>query len=98
MPNHVHVLFQLRGDQQLEKVVQSWKGFTARQINKLLVRSGKFWQQESWDTLLRGVAHLERCLSHIQQNPSKANLKTGEYVLYEAPGFRDAMGMTGDLE
>lgn len=93
MPNHVHVLFQLRETHPLEKVAQSWKGFTAREINKQLGRSGQFWQQESWDTLLRGMPHLERCLSYIQQNPSKANLKAGEYVHYEARGFREAIGM-----
>lgn len=98
MPNHVHVLFQLREAQQLEKVAQSWKGFTARQINKFLGRTGALWQQESWDTLLRGLPHLDRCLSYIRQNPSKANLKSGEYVLYEAPEFREAMGLVDPLE
>ncbi|MEQ1842716.1 MAG: transposase [Verrucomicrobiales bacterium] len=98
MPNHVHVLFQLRENHLLEKVAQSWKGFTARQINKSLGRTGRLWQQESWDTLLRGLPHLERCLSYIQQNPSKANLKSGEYVLYEAPGFREAIGMDDSME
>jgi hypothetical protein len=91
-------LFQLRETHLLEKVAQSWKGFTARQINKSLGRTGRLWQQESLDTLLRGLPHLERCLSYIQQNPSKANLKSGEYVLYEAPGFREAIGMDDSME
>lgn len=98
MPNHVHVLFQLRDGMKLEKVAQSWKGFSAREINKLLGRTGTLWQQESWDTLLRGMAHLERCLSYIRQNPSTAKLKAGEYALYEAPGFRESIGLAKDWE
>lgn len=94
MPNHVHVLFQLRESHRLEKVTQSSKGYTALELNKLLGRKGTFWQAENWDTLLRGTAHLDRCLSYIHQNPAKANLQAGEYVLYEAPGFRETMGIT----
>lgn len=89
MPNHVHALFQLRGNWKLEVVNQSLKGYTAREINKILGRRGALWQQEGFDHLLRGVPQLDRCLSYIQQNPEKARLKPGEYIHYEAPGFGD---------
>jgi type I restriction enzyme R subunit len=40
MPNHVHVLFQPAPTHEMPDIVQSWKGFTARAINKLEARSG----------------------------------------------------------
>jgi hypothetical protein len=30
----------------LEKIILSWKGFTARRINALLGRTGGFWQRD----------------------------------------------------
>jgi putative transposase len=44
MPNHVHALFVQNPEWPLEKLIQSWKRFTAREINKLLDRSGSLWQ------------------------------------------------------
>lgn len=95
MPNHVHVLFQLRDAATLESVTHSWKSYTAKQINAFLGRSGTLWQQESWDHLLRGVSHLDRCLSYIRLNPSQAKLPPGNFLYYEAPGFRECAGLDG---
>jgi putative transposase len=89
MPNHVHVLWQLRGETKLESVTHSVKSYSAGEINKVLGRRGAFWQQEGFDHLLRGIPHLERCLSYIQQNPEKSHLKPNEYIYYETPDFRN---------
>ena len=97
MPNHVHALFQLRNAAALESVTHSWKSYSAKQINKTLGRSGTLWQQESWDHLLRGIPHLDRCLSYIALNPKQAKLPPGEFLYYEAPGFREFAGL-GDPE
>ena len=40
MPNHVHALFVQNLEWPLEKLLQSWKRFTTREINKLLGRAG----------------------------------------------------------
>src|SRR4029077_8626429 len=58
MPNHVHVLFRLRAGEALEKVVHSWKSFTAKEINRArergrLARTGQVWQEEYWDRMIR---------------------------------------------
>ena len=89
MPNHVHALFLLRGATKLEDVTQSIKSYTANEINKTLGRRGSLWQQEGFDHLLRGVPQLEGCATYIRRNPEDANLKPGEFIHYEAPGFRD---------
>ncbi len=75
MPNHVHVIFRLLGDQSIESIMMSWKGFTARKINQLLKRTGQFWQRESYDTIARDCGHLAKAVAYIGANSAKAGLK-----------------------
>ena len=84
MPNHVHAVFVLNPAWPLEKIILSWKGFTARRINPLIGRTGNFWQRDYFDRLVRDVRHLANCLRYIRRNPSKAGLHAGEFVLYES--------------
>lgn len=83
MPNHVHVLFRPRGKNKLRGILQSWKGFTSREINKRLGRRGALWQEDYWDRLVRSYAHFEYYFGYIKENPKKAGLKPGEYIYYE---------------
>lgn len=87
MPNHVHVLLQLRGTHQIQTVIGRLKSYTALQINRKLSREGPLWQQENWDRILRGAADLSRCFQYIKANPSKAGLSPDEFVYYGRPGF-----------
>jgi REP element-mobilizing transposase RayT len=73
MANHVHVLFwpQVR----LSKITKAIKGFTAREANRLLGRTGEpFWQEESFDHWVRGDEEFNRIAHYIEQNPVKAGL------------------------
>ena len=75
MPNHVHVLVRPLGTQLLDQIVQSWKGFTAREANKLLNRTGDaFWAREYYDHLVRDNAERARLADYIHDNPVKAGL------------------------
>jgi REP element-mobilizing transposase RayT len=84
MPNHVHAVFVQNAAWPLEKVILSWKGFTARRINALLGRTGGFWQRDYFDRLVRGGKHLANCIRYIRRNPIKAHLRDGEFILYES--------------
>ncbi|HMJ89024.1 MAG TPA: transposase [Candidatus Acidoferrum sp.] len=45
MPNHVHVIVRPEGEHLLDEILQSWKGYTGREANKVLARTGQnFWQ------------------------------------------------------
>jgi putative transposase len=73
MPNHVHVLATSR----IEAVrwVGSLKGVTARRANLLLGMSGKpFWQDESYDHLVRSGEEFSRIRRYIENNPVSAGL------------------------
>ena len=84
MPNHVHALFVQNSEWPLEKLIQSWKRFTAREINNLVGRSGNLWQRDYFDRLVRDEKHFANCVRYIRRNPEKAHLREGQYVLYES--------------
>jgi carbamoylphosphate synthase large subunit/REP element-mobilizing transposase RayT len=81
MPNHVHVLVRLAGGQTLADILHSWKSFSAKAINQLLERTGRLWQEESYDRIVRGWNELVRYRGYIVRNPEKARLRKGEFVL-----------------
>ena len=56
-------------------MLQSVKGFTARQANLILGRTGeRFWQAESYDRWVRNEAEFDRISRYIEENPVKAGL------------------------
>ena len=74
MPNHVHVLIETRESYQLSKVVQGWKSFTARLINRHLGRTGTMWMRDYFDRYIRDDHHLAAAIAYIHDNPLKAGL------------------------
>jgi REP element-mobilizing transposase RayT len=82
MPNHVHLLVGLPCEGQLLSQCRSWKRFTATEINKRLGRRGVFWQDESFDHLVRTPEELEHYQRYIAENPVKARLSEGSCFHY----------------
>ncbi len=58
----------------LSKLLNEWKGSTARAANLLLGRTGHFWEREYFDTLIRNEDHFKRALRYTENNPVKAVL------------------------
>jgi len=81
MPNHVHLLACLIGETDLESQCESWKRFMATKINRTLGRTGKFWQAESFDHLVRSPEQFAYLQNYIAENPRKAGLQPGMYLL-----------------
>jgi len=50
------------------------KSFSSKACNKILGRTGQFWQKESFDRLVRDETELRRILVYILQNPVKYSL------------------------
>jgi REP element-mobilizing transposase RayT len=73
MPNHVHVLIEVLPGHSLGDI-SSWKRYTARHANRLLNRTGGFWQIDYWDRFIRDERHLTATLDYIDLNPVKAGL------------------------
>src|SRR5260370_19186756 len=73
MPNHVHLL--MTALVAVSKVMQSLKRFTATQGNRTLGRTGSpFWQDESYDRLVRNEREFQQIAHYIEMNPVKSGL------------------------
>ena len=73
MPNHVHLLVTQRVP--ATRWLGPLKGFTAHQANQILSRHGHpFWQDESYDRLVRDGQEFRRIQRYIEYNPVKAGL------------------------
>ena len=58
----------------LGAIMQSLKGYTAREANKILNRTGQFWEIESYDHQIRHAEELARIVKYVLNNPVKAGL------------------------
>jgi REP element-mobilizing transposase RayT len=73
MSNHVHML--IRPFIELPRITKVIKGFTAREANKILRRTGqRFWQDESFDHWVRNEDEFYRIVRYIENNPVRAGL------------------------
>ena len=73
MPNHVHLLFTPHVN--VSRLLGSLKGASAKRANLLLGRTGRpFWQDESYDHLVRNDEELRRIQRYIENNPVLAGL------------------------
>jgi type I restriction enzyme R subunit len=82
MPNHVHLLAAFVNEDSMLEQCESWKHYTARQINQQIKGEGRFWQQDGFDHLVRTIEHFEAFRRYIAANPTKARLKRREYRHY----------------
>ena len=87
MPNHVHVVLKLSPGEELEKVLHSWKSFTAHQMNKLSGETGSIWQKESYDHLVRDGEDLRNQVAYVLDNPRKAGLSGWKWLGCSYEGF-----------
>lgn len=97
MPNHVHVLVEPLAGNGLIAIVHSWKSFVANGANRLLKRSGAFWQPEYYDHLIRDEADYAHAVRYIEQNPVKAGLMNWRWVSRDT-GFQPVEPLQHGLE
>ena len=93
MPNHVHVVVEMLPGFPLAQVVHAWKSYTSREANKVLHRTGHFWQREYYDRYIRDDRHLESVIAYVERNPVKAGLAVvAEEWAFSSARFRREMG------
>jgi REP element-mobilizing transposase RayT len=91
MPNHVHVLITPWAP--VPKIMHSLKGYTAREANFSLDRTGSpFWQRESYDHWVRD-GEFERIKRYIELNPVRAGLVAEAHSFpWSSAARREAVG------
>jgi REP element-mobilizing transposase RayT len=95
MPNHVHLL--ITPLVPASRIMHSLKKGTAREGNRVLGLTGQpFWQDESYDRLVRDGMEFDRIKYYIENNPVKAGLAaTAEEFLWSSgrPICQSAAGL-----
>jgi REP element-mobilizing transposase RayT len=90
MPNHVHLLItpQVFAPQWLGPM----KGFTSYRANQILGRQGTpFWQDESYDHLVKSDTEFDRIRKYIEINPVTAGLvATAEQYKWSSASHTEA--------
>src|SRR5258708_7831324 len=79
MPDHVHLLMTPLHDERgephrLAQIMNSVKGASAHNVNKLLRRKGSLWLAESFDRIMRSDDQLGERILYIVENPIAAGL------------------------
>jgi len=92
MPNHVHALVSMEGDESLAQTLHSWKSFTAQGINRALGRSGQLWQEESFDHIVRSAEELRAVERYIGENPAQGAVKEGRFWVGAGRAQDDSAG------
>lgn len=66
MNDHVHVVVEPRHGFDLERLIHSWKSFTAHRVSR---SSGRMWQSEYMDRIIRGEMELREKVAYVLENP-----------------------------
>ena len=92
MPNHLHLLVNV-WDVPVAMLIRDWKSFIAHEGNRVLERSGEFWEREYLDTVVKDDAHRQRAVKYIESNPVKAGLaRDANEWPWSSARYRDEYG------
>jgi REP element-mobilizing transposase RayT len=72
MSNHVHLFIDPHVP--LARINRAVRAYTAREANRILQRTGQFWQHEAYDHWSRDLRQSERIIAYIEENPVSAGL------------------------
>lgn len=87
----VHVLVRPLASHRLVDILHSWKSFTANLLNRRLGRTGRLWQHESYDHIVRNEAAKQTIRRYIRENPKGATVTN-------VAGAGSSRPRTSDLE
>ena len=92
MPDHIHLLIRPLEKEKgvwynLGEIMKGIKGSSATNINRLMGRAGRLWQDEFFDRIVRDEKEMLEKWEYIWNNPLKAGLanSTNEYQFYVRP-------------
>jgi len=71
MDDHVHVVVFPLANNDLGRILHSWKSYTANEVNKRREVTGALWQKDTYTEILRNHAAIRSRLQYIFDNPSR---------------------------
>ncbi len=94
MPNHVHVVFDAY--ERVDRILHSWKSYSAKWANHLVSHEGEFWQEDYFDRTVRDQKEFERRVLYVAENPVKAGLTDWRWVRVYGDRLQSPAGTAGD--
>jgi len=73
MPDHVHIIFTPY-EATLATIMRRVKGVSSRLINQATSTTGRVWQAESFDRIVRSSEDLMKKVQYVCENPVRAGL------------------------
>jgi len=73
MPDHMHLVI-IPKDKNISECMKSIKGFSARQINRVLNRKGSIWQVGFYDYVLDSEEKVLTRMKYVEDNPLRKGL------------------------
>jgi len=79
MPDHIHCIIQPLIKLETEywsigSILHSIKSYSSKQIPKVMLHTGKVWQDGRYDEMIKTEKELFNKWEYIRQNPVKAGL------------------------
>jgi len=79
MPNHVHVVVRPFEGETLDRILHSWKSYTAH-IAFSIVGTRTLWAREYYDRVIRDERHFFNAVAYVRNNPARAGLVGWRWV------------------
>ncbi|MFH1577971.1 MAG: transposase [Candidatus Omnitrophota bacterium] len=74
MPNHIHLIIELRKTKDLAKIMQGITQTYTIWFNKKYIKVGRLWQNRFKSMLIQRDKYLLDCLKYIELNPVRAQM------------------------
>ena len=86
MPDHVHLLFQLRSRSSLSDCVATMKAHSSRLLKQKTACRGPVWQRGFYDRCIRSDEDILQIARYLVANPLRAGLVAdiGRYSLWDS--------------
>ncbi|MEM8640598.1 MAG: transposase [Cyanobacteria bacterium P01_G01_bin.54] len=97
MSNHVHYLIQPQEPEQLPKIMHLINWYTAMCFNRMLNRTGHFWEKRYQATGFENTDQQRalNTLRYIHGNPKAASMQRGFFYDFSNYGVHDRLGEDG---
>jgi REP element-mobilizing transposase RayT len=90
MNDHLHVVVEPSTGHNLTAIVQSWKSYTTNRMQRSCGRTGRIWQREYFDRVIRDDEELRNRLAYILGNPGTRWQEIEDYSWRGTPARRPA--------
>ncbi|MDR5659791.1 transposase [Serpentinicella sp. ANB-PHB4] len=74
MPDHIHLLLQPTGKENISEIMKKVKGSFSRYYNRLQKRTGSVFQKGFYDMAIRNDNQLLEVMEYIHHNPCKKGI------------------------